>query len=179
MPSTYLPFTAADWNQVIFPTNPGLLRRYKSKYTCKTLKYGGISLLVWGAIRADGYRILIQCHLKLGSQEYQKVLRIGLSALYTPQMVFMQDGAPWHRSSSILAYLDNKNVCLFSDWPAQSPDLNIIENLWALLKKNIRKHHPILKDDWYTIPNDYITSLWVFTSRLHEAFRNKGLNTKY
>ena len=55
---------------------------YYNKYTCKTLKYGGISLLVWGAIRADFYRILIQCPPRLGSQEYQDVLRIGLLALY-------------------------------------------------------------------------------------------------
>ena len=82
----------------------------------------------------------------------------------------------------------NKNVCLLSDWPAQSQDLNIIENMWALLKKNIRKHHLILKDDlwqvvqeeWYAIPNEYITSLYEsLPRRLHEVLRNKGLNTKY
>ena len=105
---TYLSFTHADWNQVIFSeesriatlcnTRHNVWRpinsRYKSKYTCKTLKYGGILLLVWGAIRADGYRILIQCPPSLGSQANQEVLRIGLSALCTPQIVFMQDGAP-------------------------------------------------------------------------------------
>jgi len=165
-----LPFTAADWNQVIFSDESTIATqcntrhcvwrpinsRYKSKYTCKTLKYGGLSFLVWEAIRIDGYIILIQCPPRLSSQEYQEILRIRLSAQYTLQMGFMQDRAPCHRSSSALAYLYNKNVCLLSDWLAQSPDFNIIENMWALLKKNIQKHHSILKDDlWQVVQEEW------------------------
>ena len=46
-----------------------------------------------GAIRSDSQKILIQCPPRLGSQEYQQILERGLPALYTPQMVFMQDRA--------------------------------------------------------------------------------------
>jgi len=36
--------------------------------------------------------------------------RRNLPALYTPQMVFKQDEAPCHMSSSTMGYLDRKTV---------------------------------------------------------------------
>jgi len=102
--------------------------RYNSNYTCKTVKCDGISLLVWGAIRRDGQRNLIQCPPRFGLQEYQQISEKGLPALYTLQMMFMQDRAPCHSSSSTMGYLNRKTVCLLSDWPAQSSSLNISEN---------------------------------------------------
>ena len=61
-------------------------------------------------------------------------------------MVFMHDGAPCHRSASTLAFLDSRNVCLLSDWPEQSLDLNIIENMWAQVKMNTLKQQATSKD---------------------------------
>jgi len=68
----YSSFEATNWNQVIFSNKPSVCIfrstrrydwrskncRYNSNYTSKTIKYGGISLLVWGVIRNDGQRIL-------------------------------------------------------------------------------------------------------------------------
>jgi len=71
-------------------------------------------------------------------------------------MVFMQNGAPCYMSPSTLVYLDNKNVCILSDSPVESPDLNIIENMWELVKKNIWTHHPILKDNlWHVVQEEW------------------------
>jgi len=131
---------------------------------------------------------LIKCPPRLGSQEYQQILEQGIPLLYTPQMVFMQDGAPCHRSHSTMGYLDKKKVCLLSDWPAQSPDMNIIENMWAELKKKIAKHTPISKNElwdvvqreWYAIPDDYVRTLYQsLPRRLHHVLMNKGLHSKY
>jgi len=63
----YLAYGPADWNEVIFSdkcsvqTFRNIRRyvwrpkncRYNTNYTTKTVKYGGISLMVWGAIRSD------------------------------------------------------------------------------------------------------------------------------
>ena len=54
-------------------------------------------------------------------------------------------------SSSTLKFLDKRKVCLLSDCPTQSPDLNIIENMWAEFKKRIRKHHPTPKADLWEV----------------------------
>ncbi|MBW0461235.1 hypothetical protein O181_000950 [Austropuccinia psidii MF-1] len=52
----------------------------------------------------------------------------------------MEDGAPIHT-----AQISNKwratNQIDKLPWPAHSPDLNPIENVWKVLKTHITKHH--------------------------------------
>jgi len=58
--------------------------------------------------------------------------------------------------------MSQKQVKVLSTWPAQSPDLNPIENLWGELQRRVRKRnlrpankHELylaLKEEWETIP---------------------------
>ena len=107
---------------------------------CHTMKYGRYAIMLWGAIKGDGSLALIKCPIKLNSGGYQNVLESGLVELYGD--IFMQNNVLCHKSASTLAYLEKKNVCLLSDWPPQSSDLNIIENLWATLKKKVTARCP-------------------------------------
>ena len=62
--------------------------------------------------------------------------------LYGSDSVFVQDNASCHKSRSTLTYLNNKKVCLLANWPPQSPDANIIENLLSMLKAKVQKRYP-------------------------------------
>ena len=95
----------------------------------KTVKYGGPSILIWGAVKNDYTKVLCRYPPWLNLKEYQKILDTTLIPFISNDSIFMQDGAPCHRSKSTLEYLDRRHICAISDWPAQSPDLNIIENL--------------------------------------------------
>ena len=53
--------------------------------------------------------------------------------------------------------VENKITSL--PWPAQSPDLNPIENLWDELDRKVRKHKPLPKnqnDLWQILQNEWL-----------------------
>ena len=102
---------------------------FRSQYTLKTSKFGGKSLMVWGAIKYDGSRSLIKCDGNVNSSDYQDILRRGLIPIYNTSDIFIQDNAPCHRSASTVQFLENEGICYFDDWQPQSPNLKIIENL--------------------------------------------------
>ena len=50
----------------------------------------------------------------------------------------MQDNAPPHSARATMAFLENQHVNVMA-WPAVSPDLNPIENVWAHIKCELRQ----------------------------------------
>ena len=50
----------------------------------------------------------------------------------------MDDNAPVHRAHTVENYKDQNEVTSM-EWPAQSPDLNIIENIWLYMKRELQK----------------------------------------
>ncbi|GFY19065.1 uncharacterized protein TNCV_3877531 [Trichonephila clavipes] len=52
--------------------------------------------------------------------------------------IFMQDEAPCHTAWSITAFLAEQNIPLLY-WLGNSPDMNPIENVWELMKRQVAK----------------------------------------
>ncbi|RPB26730.1 transposable element Tcb2 transposase, partial [Terfezia boudieri ATCC MYA-4762] len=54
-------------------------------------------------------------------------------------LLFMEDNAPAHRSRVSQAAQTQLGLAPYRlDWPASSPNLNPIENIWLLLKSRIQ-----------------------------------------
>ena len=64
--------------------------------------------------------------------------------------IFMQDGAPAHKSSLTIPFL-TKRCSFIKSWPANSPDLNPIEHLWGAMKSIIKKRRSEIKAYWSTV----------------------------
>ena len=83
----------------------------------------------------------------------------------------MDDNAPFHRGHTVKNDKDHNEVTSM-EWPAQSLDLNIIENIWLYMKRELQKfavdiltENDLLREIqsvWQNIELDYIKK--TFTS---------------
>ena len=77
-----------------------------------------------------------------------------------------QDNDPKHTSCLAKDFLRN-NVQEVMDWPSNSPDLNPIENLWAIVKGNVERRMPknltdlerFMAEEWREILDDVLMNL--------------------
>ena len=103
------------------------------------------------------------------------------------QSVFMQDNAPCHTVKSLKTFLSEEDVTVM-EWPAQSPDMNPIENVWKLLNERAKEKNPRnveelwtnLKGEWEKISVDKCKTLIRLCSKRCQAIiESKGLQIKY
>jgi hypothetical protein len=102
---------------------------------------------VWGAISSKGKSPLVEVEQPWNSAEYQRCLQVGLLPLARRQpkrWCFQQDGDSAHTSRHTSAWFakQSPHIGVLQGWPANSPDLSPIENVWALLKHRIAVRAP-------------------------------------
>lgn len=144
--------------------------------------------MIWGFIKSDGSRVLVRCSNYMNSTEYISLLQNELIPNYYSDEIFQQDGAPCHRSKQSITFLEENAINYICDWPAQSPDLNVIENMWSYVKQklyltefnNINELWMNFKKEFFEVPNDYIRNLYAsFKTRINAVLAANGGITKY
>ncbi|GFW22218.1 transposable element Tcb1 transposase [Trichonephila clavipes] len=163
-----------------------------AKNTSKTVKFGGGSVRVWGCMSAGGVGELAfidgikdkYVYLEILKDNLEKsVSKLGLGSGF----IFQQDNDPKHTANTVQLYLlyhCRKQL----HTPAQSPDLNVIENLWSQLEKAVHEHEIISKEVLKKVLREEWTKLSVETPkilvetmprRLQAVIQAKGYATKY
>ena len=108
-------------------------------------RFGGGSLMVWGAVHYAGKTSLIVIRQIPNAQRYcDGILRPVVAPFMrrNNRYIFQQDHTRPHIAPLSSNVLLAKNVNTFP-WPSRSPDLAPIEHIWDMLNRQIREnHHP-------------------------------------
>ncbi len=100
--------------------------------------------MVWGCISAYGMISLHVLEGTMNAERYIKVLEQHMLPsrrhLFQGRPCFKQDNAKPH-TAAITAWLRSRRVRVLN-WPACSPDLSPIENIWCIMKRKIRQRWP-------------------------------------
>lgn len=105
------------------------------------------------------------------------------------EFIFMHDGAPCHQAKIIKDFLGKEEISVLP-WPGNSPDMNPIENLWAIVKRRLQKTKITTKQQlieeliqvWHhdeEIKTTCVNLVKSMPNRLKMLIKNKGMHTKY
>ena len=146
--------------------------------------------MIWRCICCDGVGTLTAVEGNINSAKYQRTTGHTCTFLSEgKEYLFMDENAPVHRTHTVENYKD-LNVVTSMQWPAQSPDLNIIKRIWLYMKRELQKSavdiatkNDLLREIqsvWRNIELDYIKNLCQsMPDRLDNVIKTKGHLSKY
>ena len=206
-----------DWTKVVFSDEKILqnhcharqyVRRprghaWKNKYIIRMKKTKRFKVNLWGFIRFDGCGLVnIEGemegkhkgkHTRNTYLEILKKINIKRIASRRKKMIFMQDNASVHTAKVVKAYLKSSKINVL-DWPALSPDLNPIENVWSQMQKKVYERMrlgsliknkedllSLVKRCFFEVCNPkYLSSLYnSMPKRIRAVIDQNGQRTKY
>ena len=150
--------------------------------------------MMWGCICFDSVWTLTAAEDNINSAKNIEILDKNLWPVVVwnfegKEYLFINDNAPVHRAHTVDNYKDQSEVTSMK-WLAQSPDLNIIQNIWLYMKRELQKSaiNIATKNDllreiqsvWWNIELDYIRNVYQsIPDRLDNVIKMRAHLTKY
>lgn len=149
--------------------------------------------MVWGAFNSEGTVDVAFVSSKMNSSEYQRVLENNLlpyiRRFSRKKLVYQQDNASVHISKSTQNWFLSKKINVMK-WPACSPDLNPMENLWGFIVRHIYQNNrqfqsvselkTAIFEAWRNIDYAYINNLIAsMPNRIFSVIKNNGNYINY
>ena len=176
------------WRRVIFTDVPDPVERDQWQ----------VSVLVWGAIKYNQTSILEIVNGNLNAAKYLSILKRRLMRnlpdlrdsspldVVEDTLIFQQDNASVHTANEVKTYFQERSIYVLP-WPPKSPDLNLIEEVWAWLKNGLKRSYrnvEELEEDiiyiWESIPSEFIKKLYdSMKNRIQAVIEAQGGPTDY
>ncbi|KAH6948725.1 hypothetical protein HPB50_026026 [Hyalomma asiaticum] len=200
-----------DWKSVIFSDESAFSTRWDQQqrvwrlegtpFTQQNSKHvagsGRTAVNVWGAISFPGLGPLVRIEGKFNSAAYCDILEYVL----IPYVLdgpwpdgychYQHDLSPVYTAKRVRTLLDALGVnCL--EWPPKAADINIIENVWGLIKSNLSKRSlntlnadelwEAIQEEWLRLQQDnaFVEALYrSLPSRMECVIQSGGGMTRY
>lgn len=205
----YRSWTVEQWNKVVWSDesrfclhgNDGRQRcirktgeRYWAQHIQHRTKFEPVSVMMWGCFTAEKVGPLIVVDGILESDGYVNILSNHLIPWLQENMpgdhIFQEDGASCHRSKYSVWWKQTHDLRVLEQWPANSPDLNPIENVWDILKRRVAKRKDtittrdqliaLIQEEWVKIPKEMLGKLVAsMPRRCAVIYKARGRSTKY
>lgn len=167
-------------------------QEFNVRYTKKTVKHGGGNIKVWACFSWYGVGPIYLIKEIMDQHIYVDDILQTVMLPYADEnmplrWIFQQDNDPKHTSKKAKAFFLHNKLSILP-WPAQSPDLNPIENLWNDLKnivalKKVSNKNQLwteIQKAWYSIPLERCQRLVdSMPRRCAAVIKNNGHATKY
>lgn len=153
------------------------------------------SINAWAGVSSQGKTSIYLFAHSLDADKYINVLETQMitaahKMFGATKWELLQDNAPFHRAAKVNHWLSDHHVKFFTkeQYPANSPDLNIIENVWSVLANNVDARDPknlhqlkqYIIEEWDNIPMEQIQTLvGSMRRRLKAVIKAKGQHTDY
>lgn len=170
--------------------------RYNEKYVQRTRVSGQVSCGIWGWMSAGGVGELCEISSHMNSREYLEILNEvmipSVNIVYPDEfpITFMQDNSAVHKSRETMNWIHQNIEIRTIPWPAYSPDLNPIENVWGYMVKDWMPLYPRTRE----VVLEHVNKKWEelrgnphfcqqlvasLPNRLREVIDNDGYWTHY
>ena len=165
------------WSDVLFTTSERVYvwrtanKAYNQECLVPTVKNGGRSVMIWAAISWYSTGPIITLNGQNTASDYVDILDKQVLPMvqmfHNNDTIFQDNISPIHTARSVQSRFEEDEDALHHlPWPAQLPDLNIIESLWSVLESSVRSRFPppsslkqledVLHKEWYSIPQETI-----------------------
>ncbi|GFU47796.1 transposable element Tcb2 transposase [Trichonephila clavipes] len=147
--------------------------RNNPAFVHRSVRFGGGGVLVYGGISIDGRTdfYIIRDGPLTARQYKDEILRpivVPYAAAIGDYFILMDDNCRPHRANLVEDFLFEEGIVRM-EWPACSPDMDPIEDVWDALGRRVAGHQPppqthqklerALLEEWDRIPQLVINSL--------------------